>query len=297
MTELYDIVVIGCGPAGLSAAINCKIRNKKTLLLGVDLCSEKLHKSPYIFNYLGFSKIKGEDLRQAFLKHTEDLEIILKEQKTDTVFDMGDKFNILCSEQVYQAKSVIIATGISYGQPIKGESEYLGKGLGYCATCDAPLFKGMDVAVIGYSNAGEEEANFLAELCRTTYYIPLYTNMGPLLDNVEVILDKPLEVAGNQMVTHLVLSKSKLKVDGVFIIKETASPAQLVPGLEMDGHHIKVDRHMRTNVQGLYAAGDCTGKPYGLAKSSGEGQIAALNAVGYVDKMNLNQHSKELVYT
>ena len=296
MDELYDVAVIGCGPAGLSAAINCKIRNKNTLLLGVDLCSEKMHKSPYIFNYLGFSQIKGEDLRTAFLKHVENIGIIMKKQKVNSVSDIGDKFNIYCGDQIYQAKSAIIATGISYDQPLKGESEYLGKGVGYCATCDAPLFKGLEVAVIGYSPAGEEEANFLSEICSKTYYIPLYKHVGSLFHNVEVIYGKPREITGNEVVTHLVLDNSALKVDGVFIIKETSSPTQLVPGLEIDGHHIKVDRNMMTNIKGLYAAGDCAGKPYQLSKAAGEGQIAALHAVGYIDKLVLNR-SKEICYT
>jgi len=117
-----------------------------------------------------------------------------------------------------------------------------------------------------------------------------------LADNVEVVYDKPIEITGNERAAHLVLNNSKLNIDGVFIIKDTTPPSQLVPGLEMDGHHIKVNRNMMTNISGLYAAGDCTGKPYQLSKAAGEGQAAALNAVSYVDKMKLNR-SKELIYT
>lgn len=284
MDELYDIAIIGCGPAGLSAAINCKIRNKNILIFGSELCSAKMHKSPYIFNYLGYSKIKGEELRQQFLKHAEEAGVVLTKEKVDTVYSMGDEFNISCGDKMYRTKSVIAATGINYGKSIKGESEYLGKGVGYCATCDAPLYKGKIVTLVAYTNEGEEEANFLSEVCKKVYYVPLYKEIGMLADKVELIKDTPVEITGDTKVTHIVMKNSKLEVDGVFIIKETSSPEQLVPGLEMDGPHIKVNRNMMTSIEGLYAAGDCAGKPYQLSKAAGEGQIAALHAVGYVDK-------------
>lgn len=284
MNNLFDIVIIGCGPAGLSAAVNCKIRNKNILLLGVELCSPKLHKSPFIFNYLGFSKITGEDLRQAFLKHVEDAGIVLNKTKADAVYTMDNEFNIMCGETIYRSKAVIVAGGINYGTSIKGEVEYLGKGVGYCATCDAPLYKGKTVAIIGYTSEGEEEANFLSQVCRKVYYIPMYNYVGSLFEKVELINDKPVEIIGENKVSHLKLNNSKLQVDGVFLLKEVSPPEQLVPGLEMDGPHIKVDRNMMTNIEGLYAAGDCAGKPYQLAKAVGEGQIAALHAVGYVDR-------------
>lgn len=284
MDELYDVAIVGCGPAGLSAAINCKVRNKNILIFGMELCSVKMHKSPYIFNYLGYPKIKGEELIQQFLKHAADAGIKLTKEKVDTVYSMGSEFNILCRDKMYRTKSVIVAAGINYGKSIKGESEYLGKGVGYCATCDAPLYKGKTVALIAFTSDGEEEADFLSEVCKKVYYVPLYKETSPLTDKVEIVKDTPIEIAGDKRVTHLIMKNSKLEVDGIFIIKETSSPEQLVPGLEMDGPHIKVDRNMKTNIDGLYAAGDCAGKPYQLSKAAGEGQIAALNAVGYVDK-------------
>jgi thioredoxin reductase (NADPH) len=286
MEDLYDIAIVGCGPAGLSAAINCRIRNKNTLLFGTEMCSIKLHRSPYIFNYLGFSKIKGEDLRQQFLKHAKDAQVVLTKEKVDAVYSMGSEFNISCGEKIYRSKCAIIAAGISYGKPIKGESEYLGRGVGYCATCDAPLYKNKTVALIAYTSEGEEEAGFLSEICKKVYYVPLYKTLENLSQKVEIVKEVPIEIAGDQKVAHLVLKNTSLEVDGVFIIKETASPEQLAPGLEMDGPHIKVDRNMITNIEGLYAAGDCAGKPYQLSKAAGEGQIAALHAVGYVDRIH-----------
>lgn len=124
----------------------------------------------------------------------------------------------------------------------------------------------------------------MSETCKKVYFIPLYENVGTLNNDIEIIRKAPTEIIGDKTVTHLVLEDLKLEVEGVFIIKETVSPEQLVPGLEMDGHHIKVDRNMMTNIEGIYAAGDCSGKPYQLSKAAGEGQTAGLHAVGYVDK-------------
>lgn len=289
MNKLYDIAIIGCGPAGLSAAVNSKIRNKDILVFSSEICSAKMHKSPFIFNYLGFSKVTGEELRQQFLKHAKDAGVKLNSDRADSVISMGKEFNIVSGEKIYRAKSVIVASGISLGKKLKGETEYLGKGVGYCATCDAPLYTDRTVALVSYNKDGEEEANFLSEICKKVYYIPMYKDMGHLDERIELINDSPVEIVGDKMVSQLILKNSSLDVEGVFIIKDTIAPEELVPGLEMDGPHIKVDRNMRTNIEGIYAAGDCAGKPYQLSKAAGEGQIAALHAVGYLAKQDLNK--------
>lgn len=103
---------------------------------------------------------------------------------------------------------------------------------------------------------------------------------------MEVINDKPIEIVGEQHVEKLILKDSEIEADGIFVLKDSISPSQLVPGLEMEDEHIKADRKMKTNISGCFAAGDCTGKPYQYIKSAGEGQIAALSAVSYLDKQS-----------
>ncbi len=189
-------------------------------------------------------------------------------------------------KKMYEAKTVILSTGVEYGKALKGEEELLGKGVGYCATCDAPLYKNKTVAIIGYNKEAEEEANFVGELASKLYYIPMYKSDYELSEKVEVINDKPIEIVGEQHVEKLLLKDSQIKADGIFVLKDSVSPSQLVPGLEMEDEHIKVDRKMQTNISGCFAAGDCTGKPYQYIKSAGEGQIAALSAVSYLDKQS-----------
>ena len=279
----YDIAIIGSGPAGLSAAINAKIRNKNIIIFGYEDFSSKLIKAPKINNYLGFHGISGLELKEKFKEHIEAMNIEITYERVNNIYAMGEYFSIMVNETIYEAKSVVVATGIEYTKPLKGEEEFLGKGVGYCATCDAPLYRNKIVTVIGYNKEAEEEANYVSELASKLYYIPMYKSNYELRDGIEIVQDKPMDIIGKDRVEKLILSSRQLETDGLFILKDSISPAQLVPGLLMEEGHIKVDRTMKTNIEGCFAAGDCIGRPYQYIKASGEGLIAALSAVSYVD--------------
>ena len=212
---------------------------------------------------------------------------------------MGDYFALMSGDDMYEATTVILATGVEYGKPIKGEEEFLGKGVGYCATCDAPLYKDKKVAIIGYNKESQEEANFLNEIASKTYFIPMYKNDSlmrsshELDSNIEIINDRPVQIKGETLVNKVSFKEKEIDVDGVFVIKDSASPKSLVPGIETDGPHIKVDINMQTSIKGCFAAGDCAGKPYSYIKSAGQGQIAAINAVSYLDRLRIAQKNKQ----
>ena len=283
MSHRYDIAIVGSGPAGLSAALNAKIRNKSFILFGSKFLSSKIQRAPKINNYLGFPKSSGEELGKAFLNHIENMDIEITEERINNIYSMGDYFALMVNEKIYEAKTVILATGVEFSKPLKGELEYLGKGVGYCATCDAPLYKGKTVCIISSNLEGEGEANYVSELAEKVYYIPLYKNEYKLNSNIELVKDRPIEVCGDIKVNKLILKDREIETDGVFLLKDAISPSQLVPGLEENEGHIKVDRSMRTNLKGLFACGDCVGKPYQYIKAAGEGNIAALSAVEYLN--------------
>lgn len=289
----YDIAIVGSGPAGLSAAINSKIRNKNIIVFGNDNLSNKLVKAPSIDNYLGFHDISGEDLKDKFKEHIDSMDIQILSKKINSIYAMGEYFALMSGDEMFEATTVILATGVEYGKPIKGEEEFLGKGVGYCATCDAPLYRDKKVAVIGYNKESKEEANFLSEIASKTYFIPMYKKESlvrasdELETSIEVINDRPIQIHGDNLVNKVEFKEKEIDVDGVFVIKDSASPKSLVPGIETDGPHIKVDINMKTSIEGCFAAGDCAGKPYSYIKSAGQGQIAALNAVSYLDKLKL----------
>lgn len=285
MNKRYDIAIIGSGPAGLSAAINAKIRNKDFIIFGTENLSNKLIKAPKVNNYLGFYDITGKELKENFKEHLESMGIKITTEKITAVYSMGDYFAVMANDKTYEAATVIIATGMEFTKPLKGEEELLGRGVGYCATCDAPLYRGKVVTIIGYNSEAEEEANFVSELASKVNYVPMYKAKYELKDNIEVIKDIPVEIHGEDKVERLILNDSEIATDGLFVLKDSVAPSQLVPGLQVENEHIKVDREMKTNIPGCFAAGDCTGKPYQYLKSAGEGQIAALNAVSYIDSL------------
>lgn len=295
----YDIAIVGSGPAGLSAAINAKIRNKNIILFGNEMLSNKLIKAPSIDNYLGFYEISGEELKDKFVEHINNLNIEISQKRINNVYSMGEYFALMAGDEMFEATTVILATGVEYGKPIKGEEEFLGRGVGYCATCDAPLYKDKKVAIIGYNKESQEEANFLNEIASKTYFIPMYKN-EPLMrtsnaldSSIEVINDRPIQIQGEKLVNKVTFKEKDIDVDGVFVIKDSASVKSLVPGLETDGPHVIVDVNMQTNIKGCFACGDCAGKPYSYIKSAGQGQIAAINAVSYLDKLKIEERKKQ----
>ena len=283
--ERYDLAIVGSGPAGLSAALNAKIRNKSFIIFGHKDLSNKLIKAPKINNYLGFYGSNGSELKDMFLEHINKMGIKITEERVNNIYAMGDYFALMVNDKMYEATSVILATGMEYNKPIKGEVELLGKGVGYCATCDAPLYRDKVVSIVGYNKEAEEEAKYVSELASKVYYVPMYKDNYDIGENVEVIEEKPVEIIGEGKVSSLKLQNTELQTDGVFVLKDSISPGQLVPGLEIVDGHINVDREMKTNISGCFAAGDCVGKPYQYIKSAGEGNIAALSAVKYIDSL------------
>ncbi len=286
--ELYDVAILGTGPAGVSAAITLKIRNKKIILLGSRNLTDKMGKAHEIQNYPGFPAVKGDELQGAFKKHLDSLGVEITEDQVTACYALGDKFSMTAkSGKTYSAKSVIIATGVSFGKAYDGEEQFLGRGVSYCATCDAPLYKGKKVAVIAQTEKEEEEAKFLSEVCEKVFFVPLYKKDGfEFSENgkIEIIRDIPVSIQGRMKAEKLVMKNGEIEADGFFILRDSISPKQLVPGLELDGNHIAVNRKMETNIKGCFACGDITGLPYQYVKSAGEGNVAALSAVAYLSK-------------
>ena len=283
--DRYDIAVIGTGPAGLSAAITAAIRNKRVLLLGSRSLSEKLEKAHEIRNYLGFPAVKGEDLAKAFLGHIDTMGIPITEKRISAVYAMGDYFALQAGEEMLEASAVILATGVVQGKPLPGEEELLGRGVSYCATCDAPLYRGKRAAVIGYSPREETEAAFLSEVCAEVLYFPVYREETNLPDSVRVIRQRVTGIESRDGERVVKTKENGYTVDGVFVLREAVAPGQLVPGLETDGPHVKVNRKMEAGIPGVFACGDIAGAPYQYIKAAGEGNVAALSAVSYLDEL------------
>ncbi|PEG27661.1 NAD(P)/FAD-dependent oxidoreductase [Clostridium neonatale] len=285
MENRYDIAIIGSGPAGLSAALNAKIRKKNFILFGNKDLTSKLVKAHKINNYLGFYNRSGKEIADEFSRHIDEMGIEITEERVNNIYAMGDYFGIMVNDKIYEATSVILATGVQYGRLLDGEERFLGKGVGYCATCDAPLYKNKVVTIIAYNKHDEEEANFIASIASKVYYVPMYDEEVEVDDSIEIVKGIPVEVIGEEKVKKLKLKDREIETDGIFILRDSVSPGQLVPGIKIVDNHIDVTRSMETSIKGCFAAGDVVGKPYQYIKSAGEGNIAALSAVSYLDSL------------
>lgn len=281
--ERADIAIIGTGPAGVSAAITAKLRGKRVLLLGPAALSDKIAKAHRILNYPGLPNVTGAELRDALARHLAEIDIPITDARVNAVYAMGDYFAVQTAEQTYEAAAVILATGVVQGRPLPGEQELLGRGVSYCATCDAPLYRGKAVAVVGASPAAEPEAAYLAEVAASVLYFPLYDGAPELPAAVQIRRETPTAILGEGTVQALRTSGGDYPVDGVFLLRDAMAPAQLVPGLAADGGHVAVDARMTTNLPGCFACGDAAGLPYQYIKAAGQGNAAALSAVSYLD--------------
>ena len=285
----YDIAIIGTGPAGVSAAITSVIRNKSVLLLGNADLSAKLKKAHEIRNYPGFAAVSGATLGAAFAEHLSSMGIEITEDKITSVYAMGDYFALQASSGLmYEAAAVILATGVIAGKPLEGEEELLGRGVSYCATCDAPLYRGKEVTVIGYSPKEEKEAAFLSEVTAKVTYIPMYKEEPQLPGSVVIVKDRAMGIGIQDGRRVVKTAGEPIVTDGVFVLRESVSAGQLVPGLATDGTHVLVDLQMKTNIEGCFACGDIAGRPYQYVKAAGQGNVAALSAVDYLDAKKRN---------
>ena len=295
--ERYDIAILGTGPAGISAAITATIRNKKILLIGSSDLSLKVAKAHEIQNYPGLPHISGTEMAEAFKAHLDSMGIVITEDRISAVYLMGDYYALQGAEVMYEASTVILASGVSTAKALPGEDEYLGQGVSYCATCDAPLYRGKKTAVIGYNEKEESEARFLSEICAEVLYFPMYSLDEAVTEadtaarfgaRTRVIMEKVKGIeAGKTYKSKLVRTVlgDLYEVDGVFVLRESVAPDKLIPGIEVKDSHVAVNRRMETNLPGCFAAGDVTGTPYQYIKSAGEGNVAALSAVSYLDSL------------
>jgi len=280
----YDVIVVGSGPAGLSAAVNVASRKRTVALMDGQAPCGRIRKAPSIENYLGFVSASGEELAASFMRHLEESGVPVIPEKVGKIIPDEGGFVVFSEREMYRAGAVVLATGVYREPGIEGEEELVGRGVSYCVTCDGRLFAGRRAAFVSYSAQGEEEASALAEdFGVDVTFLPLYKGDYRLPEGVRVLPGaRPTRLARVDGHTLVSLPGEDLQVDAVFIYKNSVSPHTLLEGLASDGRHVTVDRRMETSIPGVLAAGDCTGEPYQTAKAVGEGQVAALHAVRFL---------------
>lgn len=267
MSESFDIIIIGGGIAGTSAALTAMNRGKRTAVIANPMESESLYKAEKITNYPGLAGLSGREMSELLRRQLVGSGAKLIRGRALNVMDMGGSFGVAVGNDFYEAMAVILALGITREKLYPGEAEFLGRGVSYCATCDGMLYRGKTVALIGNNREAYDDADFLHGIgCNVLHF----------KENLRY------EIRGGMKADTLIAGGQEHPVDGVFIIKDSISVSKLIDGLEYENGAIVTKRDMSTSIPGVFACGDCTGKPYQLAKAAGEGNIAALSACEYV---------------
>lgn len=279
---MIDVAIIGAGPAGLSAAVNACQMGKSVKI--IDSGTTYLSRAEKVNNYLGMYNISGEEMIESFKSHAKNMGADIIPGKVLKILPNEGTFLLNVDTDVYESRAVILALGVCNKSSIKGEQEFLGQGVSYCAVCDGMLYRGKKVAAYGLSNHAEEEANYLANIGVNVVFISSKEKNEKLDKNIEHIRANVLEINGgsgadpNKIITIQDIPNKtikKLELSAIFILRDSLSPGTLIDGINMVDGYIRVDKNMETNIKNIYAAGDCTGKPLQVAKAVGEGLIAA----------------------
>ena len=278
---MLEIAIIGAGPAGLSAGINAIARGKTVRIFSSE--SNYLLRAEKVNNYLGLYDVNGRQMMEQFLSHARAMGVVPEKGKAANILPMGEYFLLNVDGEMVEAKTVILATGVSSAKEIPGERELLGRGVSYCATCDGMLYRGKSAVVWGLSPEAAKEANFLQEIGVSVTFVSASAFREGLAEQIPYLSGAVKQVSGKEKVEAVLVNGQELPADGLFILRNSIAPAALVEGLVLEEGYIKVNHKMETNVPGLYASGDCTGKPLQVSKAVGEGLIAAQMAAAYLD--------------
>lgn len=262
----HDVLVIGGGPAGLSAALNVRSRGRSVLVISNPMEENPLWRAEKVDNHLGMPGRSGAQLLRELRQHAESAGVEFREGKVLTGIHMSGSWYVSVGSDMENAAALVLAAGVARGKKFEGEAEFLGRGVSYCATCDGMLYRGRSVAVLGYSDSAKKEAEFLSGIgCDVTYFHQ----------------PKSCVIRGGQTVESVSCDGETVAVDCVFLLRPAMAPTDLFPGLAVEGSYVSVDRKMKTNLPGLFAAGDCTGGPLQVSKAIGEGLVAGQSAAAY----------------
>ena len=285
---MYDVIIIGAGPAGISASLYTVRRNLKTLIIYKE--KSALEKTNKIENYYGFENgINGKELYNIGIKQAQNIGAnIIEDEATNIQIEYLKKdenrekiFKIKTLNEQFESKSVILATGNKKNKPnIKNIEEYEGKGISYCAICDGFFYRNKDVAVIGNGDYAISEAMDLQNVAKS---ITILTNGRQAPEyrakNININTKEIEEINGENKVEEIDFKdNTKMKIDGIFIAQGVAGSTDFAKklGAKIDNDKIVVDENMETSIKGLFACGDCTGGLYQVSKAVYEGTKAGL---------------------
>lgn len=280
-STMTDIAIIGGGPAGLSAAINVIARGKSTRVFSTK--NNYLERAARVDNYLGMEAVNGAAMMESFRQHAKSLGASLETGKIITILPVSNYFMLNFNGTIVQAKTVILAIGAAKQKALPGEEQFLGQGVSYCATCDGMMYRGKKAIVYGLADEAALEANHLQQIGVKVTFVSAKQRPADLDGAVQFISGAITAIEGETIVQAVKVNKTSIATDVVFILRNVIVPTALCKGLNLQDGFLAVNRDMETNIPGIFACGDCNGKPLQIAKAVGEGLIAAQQASKYID--------------
>ena len=280
---MFDVIIIGAGPAGISASIYTKRANLKTMIIYQN--NSNLEKAELIENYYGFAKgITGIDLYNEGIKQAENLGVELKEEEVINIKMNENGFEVITDKNEYKTKNIVLATGNKKNIPkIKGIQEFEGRGISYCAACDGFFYRNKDIVVIGNGKYAIAETNELINLANQIIILTDGEKAPEFrADNVKIDTRKIEEIQGEKRVEQIKLEDNTIiKTDGIFVAKGVAGSNEFAKklGIITNKDKIVVNEKMETNIPGIYACGDCTGGILQISKAVYEGTKAGLEVI------------------
>lgn len=293
---MYDVIIIGGGPAGITAGIYCQRANLKTIIFEKETIGGQIASSPLVENFPGCKSISGAQLATNFYEQADELGIPIEIEEVLDIIP-GEKIKVITDFGEYESKAVILATGSKYrllGLP--NEVEYIGKGIAFCTSCDGAFFKGKDIAIIGGGNSAVTNAIYMSNIAKKIYLVDICDHLIcektledklRSLDNVEIIQQTGVkELLGDDELNGVILSNDrKLDIQGMFISIGMVAQTELVKDLVKLNKQNYVDSEdCKTNLDNIFVAGDCRSKNIRqLTTAVADGTTAAINAIKYLE--------------
>lgn len=294
---IYDSIIIGCGPAGMTAAIYLARQNKKVLILEKESIGGQIASSPLVENYPGFTAISGAELANNMYEQVTNLNVDIELEEVTDIID-GDVKEVVTSDNTYKTKTIIIATGCKYRLlGLDNEIDLIGSGIHFCVSCDGAFYKGKTVAVIGGGNSAMINALSLSEICKKVYIIQNLADLTgennikeKLLskDNVELITNSVVsKITGDSSLESITINNDKvIKLDGMFIsIGMVPNVSFINNNVKLDDRNYIVSDECKTNINGIFVAGDVRNKIYRQVTTAvNDGTICANLVIEYLNK-------------
>lgn len=296
---MYDIIIIGSGVAGMTSALYSARAGKKVLVLEQETIGGTITSSPSVENYPGYLEISGSDLANKLFEQLTNLDVEVEIDKVVKIENHDDHKTITTEYNKYECKSIIIATGSKHRHlGVADEDKFIGNGIYYCVLCDGAFFKNKDVAIVGGGNTAVVSAIYLADICKKVYIIQMLGNLTAeqkLIDklksktNIEYLYNSKItSLNGDESLTNINTNKEKIEVEAVFVSIGQIPQNEIVKDLvKLDENgYIDADETCKTNIDGIFVAGDCRRKKIRqITTATADGTIASIAACNYVDNI------------